>query len=147
MRDWLFSRQRYWGEPFPIVYDEDDQPVAVPPSALPVLLPELADFKPQLLDPNDETTDPIPPLARVQDWVNVTLDLGDGPRKYRREVNVMPQWAGSCWYELRYLDPTNESVFIDKDVENYWMGPKQPGHTGGVDVYAVSYIHLIWPTN
>ena len=143
LRDWLFSRQRYWGEPFPIVYDEDDQPVAVPPSALPVLLPELADFKPQLLDPNDETTDPIPPLARVQDWVNVTLDLGDGPRKYRREVNVMPQWAGSCWYELRYLDPTNDSVFIDKDVENYWMGPKHPGHTGGVDLYVGGVEHAV----
>jgi leucyl-tRNA synthetase len=143
LRDWLFSRQRYWGEPFPIVYDENDQPISVPASALPVLLPELADFKPQALDPNDETTNPIPPLARIQDWVNVTLDLGDGPKQYRREVNVMPQWAGSCWYELRYLDPTNTEAFIDKDVEKYWMGPKHNGHTGGVDLYVGGVEHAV----
>jgi leucyl-tRNA synthetase len=143
LRDWLFSRQRYWGEPFPIVYDENDQPISVPASALPVLLPELADFKPQALDPNDETTNPIPPLARIQDWVNVTLDLGDGPKQYRREVNVMPQWAGSCWYELRYLDPTNTKAFIDKDVEKYWMGPKHNGHTGGVDLYVGGVEHAV----
>jgi leucyl-tRNA synthetase len=143
LRDWLFSRQRYWGEPFPIVYDEDDQPIAVPFSALPIKLPELADFKPQALDPNDQTSDPIPPLARVSEWVNVTLDLGDGPRQYRREVNVMPQWAGSCWYELRYLDPTNSEAFIDKDVEKYWMGPKHDGHTGGVDLYVGGVEHAV----
>jgi leucyl-tRNA synthetase len=143
LRDWLFSRQRYWGEPFPIVYDEDDQPIAVPFSALPIKLPELADFKPQALDPNDQTSDPIPPLARVGKWVNVTLDLGDGPRQYRREVNVMPQWAGSCWYELRYLDPTNSEAFIDKDVEKYWMGPKHDGHTGGVDLYVGGVEHAV----
>jgi leucyl-tRNA synthetase len=143
LRDWLFSRQRYWGEPFPIVYDENDQPISVPASALPVLLPELADFKPQALDPNDEITNPIPPLARIQDWVNVTLDLGDGPKQYRREVNVMPQWAGSCWYELRYLDPTNTEAFIDKDVEKYWMGPKHAGHTGGVDLYVGGVEHAV----
>ena len=143
LRDWLFSRQRYWGEPFPIVYDEDDQPIAVPISALPIKLPELADFKPQALDPNDQTSDPIPPLARVSEWVNVTLDLGDGPRQYRREVNVMPQWAGSCWYELRYLDPTNSEAFIDKDVEKYWMGPKHDGHTGGVDLYVGGVEHAV----
>jgi leucyl-tRNA synthetase len=143
LRDWLFSRQRYWGEPFPIVYDEDDQPIAVPISALPIKLPELADFKPQALDPNDQTSDPIPPLARVGEWVNVTLDLGDGPRQYRREVNVMPQWAGSCWYELRYLDPTNSEAFIDKDVEKYWMGPKHDGHTGGVDLYVGGVEHAV----
>jgi leucyl-tRNA synthetase len=143
LRDWLFSRQRYWGEPFPIVYDENDQPISVPASALPVLLPELADFKPQALDPNDETTNPIPPLARIQDWVNVTLDLGDGLKQYRREVNVMPQWAGSCWYELRYLDPTNTEAFIDKDVEKYWMGPKHDGHTGGVDLYVGGVEHAV----
>ncbi|MFN5602414.1 MAG: class I tRNA ligase family protein, partial [Acidimicrobiaceae bacterium] len=107
LRDWLFSRQRYWGEPFPIVYDEHGNAHAVPESALPVLLPELADFKPTALDPNDADSDPIPPLARVKEWTTVSLDLGDGPREYKREVNVMPQWAGSCWYEMRYLDPTN----------------------------------------
>ncbi|MFM9112946.1 MAG: leucine--tRNA ligase [Actinomycetota bacterium] len=143
LRDWLFSRQRYWGEPFPIVYDDNDQPVGVPESALPVTLPELADFKPQALDPNDDVTQPIPPLARVGDWVSVTMDLGDGPKRYRREVNVMPQWAGSCWYELRYLDPTNASAFIDKDVERYWMGPRHDGHTGGVDLYVGGVEHAV----
>ncbi len=143
LHDWLFSRQRYWGEPFPIVYDDDDQPIAVPANLLPVKLPELADFKPQTLDPNDDASDPIPPLARVSDWVNVTLDLGDGKRTYRREVNVMPQWAGSCWYELRYLDPTNTEHFVDPEVERYWMGPQAPGHTGGVDLYVGGVEHAV----
>lgn len=143
LRDWLFSRQRYWGEPFPIVYDEHGQAHAVPADQLPVLLPELADFKPTALDPDDATSDPIPPLARVTEWRTVTLDLGDGPRTYTREVNVMPQWAGSCWYELRYLDPTNSSAFVDPDVERYWMGPTSPGHTGGVDLYVGGVEHAV----
>lgn len=143
LRNWLFSRQRYWGEPFPIVYDADDQPVALPASHLPVVLPELDDFKPQALDPNDDVTDPIPPLARATDWVTVELDLGDGLRTYRREINVMPQWAGSCWYELRYLDPTNEDAFVGADVERYWMGPHREGHTGGVDLYVGGVEHAV----
>lgn len=143
LRDWLFSRQRYWGEPFPIVYDADDQPIAVPANLLPVKLPELADFKPQALDPNDDSSDPVPPLARVGGWVNVALDLGDGERMYRREVNVMPQWAGSCWYEMRYLDPTNSERFVDPEVERYWMGPKSPGDTGGVDLYVGGVEHAV----
>ena len=143
LRDWLFSRQRYWGEPFPIVYDEDGRAYAVPTQALPVLLPELADFKPTALSPDDATSDPVPPLARVTDWNRVTLDLGDGPREYRREVNVMPQWAGSCWYEMRYLDPTNSEVFIDHEVERYWMGPEHEGHTGGVDLYVGGVEHAV----
>jgi leucyl-tRNA synthetase len=143
LRDWLFSRQRYWGEPFPIVYDEDDQPHAVPTSMLPITLPELENFKPQALDPDDDVSDPVPPLARVTDWVTVTLDLGDGPREYRREVNVMPQWAGSCWYELRYLDPTNNEAFVDPEVERYWMGPRHDGHTGGVDLYVGGVEHAV----
>ncbi len=143
LRDWLFSRQRYWGEPFPIVYDEHGQAHAVPADQLPVLLPELADFKPTALDPDDATSDPIPPLARVKEWRTVTLDLGDGPRTYTREVNVMPQWAGSCWYELRYLDPTNNSAFVDRDVERYWMGPTSSGHTGGVDLYVGGVEHAV----
>jgi len=143
LRDWLFSRQRYWGEPFPIVYDEHDQPHAVPTSLLPITLPELENFKPQALDPNDDSSDPVPPLARVTDWVTVTVDLGDGPRPYRREVNVMPQWAGSCWYELRYLDPTNDTAFVDPDVERYWMGPRHDGHTGGVDLYVGGVEHAV----
>ena len=143
LRDWLFSRQRYWGEPFPIVYDQHGNAHAVPESALPVLLPELADFKPTALDPNDANSDPIPPLARVKEWTTVTLDLGDGPREYKREVNVMPQWAGSCWYEMRYLDPTNTEAFIDPDVERYWMGPQGEGHTGGVDLYVGGVEHAV----
>jgi leucyl-tRNA synthetase len=143
LRDWLFSRQRYWGEPFPIVYDELGNAHAVPDSALPVLLPELADFKPTALDPNDATSDPVPPLARVKEWTTVTLDLGDGAREYRREVNVMPQWAGSCWYEMRYLDPTNTEAFIDPEVEKYWMGPQGEGHTGGVDLYVGGVEHAV----
>ncbi len=148
LRDWLFSRQRYWGEPFPIVYDEDDQPISLPDSMLPVLLPQLEDFKPQALDPNDEVTDPIPPLARSAQWREVVLDLGDGPKKYRREINVMPQWAGSCWYELRYLDPTNTEFFVDPAVEKYWMGPAdggdgKTGHTGGVDLYVGGVEHAV----
>ena len=143
LRDWLFSRQRYWGEPFPIVYDEDGLAHDIPESMLPVLLPELADFSPQSLDPMDSTSDPVPPLARVTDWVTTTLDLGDGPRTYRREVNVMPQWAGSCWYELRYLDPTNDQFFVDPDVEKYWMGPSSEGHTGGVDLYVGGVEHAV----
>ena len=143
LRDWLFSRQRYWGEPFPIVYDEDGRAHAVPTASLPVLLPELADFKPTALDPNDANSDPIPPLARVKDWTTVTLDLGDGMREYRREVNVMPQWAGSCWYEMRYLDPTNSDAFINPEVERYWMGPQGDGHTGGADLYVGGVEHAV----
>jgi leucyl-tRNA synthetase len=143
LRDWLFARQRYWGEPFPIVFDDDGNPHAVPDNQLPVLLPELADFKPQGLDPNDATSEPIPPLARTKEWMTVQLDLGDGTKTYRREVNVMPQWAGSCWYELRYLDPTNTNAFVDKEVERYWMGPKAPGHTGGVDLYVGGVEHAV----
>ena len=148
LRDWLFSRQRYWGEPFPIVYDADGSPVSLPASMLPVLLPELEDFKPQALDPDDDVTDPIPPLARASEWTTVTLDLGDGPKQYRREINVMPQWAGSCWYELRYLDPTNSDHFVDPAVEKYWMGPADNGdgrigHTGGVDLYVGGVEHAV----
>ncbi|MGA0863862.1 MAG: leucine--tRNA ligase [Ilumatobacteraceae bacterium] len=143
LRDWLFSRQRYWGEPFPVVYDDEGHAHALRAEHLPVLLPELADFKPTALDPDDAESDPIPPLARVSDWTHVELDLGDGPRRYRREVNVMPQWAGSCWYELRYLDPTNDSAFVDPDVERYWMGPREPGHTGGVDLYVGGVEHAV----
>ena len=108
-----------------------------------MLLPELADFKPTALDPDDSVSDPVPPLARVKEWTRVTLDLGDGPREYRREVNVMPQWAGSCWYEMRYLDPTNDAAMVDKDVEKYWMGPRGTGHTGGVDLYVGGVEHAV----
>lgn len=143
LRDWLFSRQRYWGEPFPIVYDEDGRPHAIPDHMLPATLPELENFRPDPLDPNDDVTEPMPPLARATEWVNVEMDLGDGPKQYRRDVNVMPQWAGSCWYQMRYLDPTNEDAFIDPGVEAYWLGPKEEGHSGGVDLYVGGVEHAV----
>jgi len=107
LRDAIFSRQRYWGEPFPIVYDETGLPIALPEEMLPIELPEVTDYSPKALDPEDRNSDPVPPLARATDWTNVELDLGDGKKVYRRELNVMPQWAGSCWYEMRYIDPTD----------------------------------------
>jgi leucyl-tRNA synthetase len=146
LRDWLFSRQRYWGEPFPIVYDDDGRPHALPDELLPVVLPETESFSPRTFDPDDEFSDPESPLDRLRDWVNVELDLGDGMRPYRRDTNVMPQWAGSCWYEMRYLDPTNEERFVDREVEEYWMGPRtdvRPDHPGGVDLYVGGVEHAV----
>jgi leucyl-tRNA synthetase len=147
LRDWLFSRQRYWGEPFPIVYPTDgpdaDCAVLLPEEMLPVELPEVTDYSPRAADPDDAESEPQPPLARADDWVDVTLDLGDGPRRYRRETNVMPQWAGSCWYELRYLDPHNSEQFVDPEVERYWMGPNGPGDVGGVDLYVGGVEHAV----
>jgi len=141
LRDWLFSRQRYWGEPFPIVYDDAGNPIALPESMLPVELPELTDFEPTVLDDGDRDTDPEPPLARVSDWVDVELDLGDGPARYRRETNTMPQWAGSCWYYLRYLDPTNDAALVDPEVERYWMQSAEA--SGGVDLYVGGVEHAV----
>jgi leucyl-tRNA synthetase len=143
LRDWLFSRQRYWGEPFPIVYDETGLPVALPESMLPVVLPEVDDFSPKTYDPNDSESMPETPLSRKKDWVEVELDLGDGPRRYTRETNTMPQWAGSCWYELRYLDPHNDKVLVDPSNEAYWMGPQREGDTGGVDLYVGGVEHAV----
>ncbi|HEY0119712.1 MAG TPA: leucine--tRNA ligase [Cellulomonas sp.] len=148
LRDWLFSRQRYWGEPFPVVYDEDDVPIALPDSALPVALPEVPDYSPRLFDPDDADSVPEAPLGRNADWVNVTLDLGDGPKAYRRDTNTMPNWAGSCWYYLHYLDPAHASgQVIDPALERYWMGPghgEQPaGSIGGVDLYVGGVEHAV----
>jgi leucyl-tRNA synthetase len=143
LRDWLFSRQRYWGEPFPILYDETGLPVAVPDHLLPVELPEIDDYSPRSFDPDDEHSQPEPPLGRVTGWTTVRLDLGDGEKEYRRELNVMPQWAGSCWYELRYLDPGNSERFVDPEVERYWMGPEAPGDSGGVDLYVGGVEHAV----
>ena len=136
LRDWLFSRQRYWGEPFPIVYDEADpaRPIALPEEMLPVTLPDVTDFRPL---PQDDASDPVPALARAVEWAQVTLDLGDGPKRYRRELNVMPQWAGSSWYYLRYLDPFNTSALVGPDIERYWMRP------GGVDLYVGGVEHAV----
>jgi leucyl-tRNA synthetase len=146
LRDWLFSRQRYWGEPFPIVYDRDGRPHSLPDDLLPVELPDTDSFSPRTFDANDEFSNPESPLDRLPEWVHVTLDLGDGPQEYRRDTNVMPQWAGSCWYELRYLDPTNDERFVDPEVERYWMGPRpeeRPDHPGGVDLYVGGVEHAV----
>ena len=139
LRDWLFSRQRYWGEPFPIIWKKDSRGnlyhEALPASALPVLPPDLSDFKPT---PTGE-----PPLARAKDWVN----LPDGSI---RETNTMPQWAGSCWYYLRYIDPNNEQNFCDYRKETYWMGSEtfsgrgtHPGVCRGVDLYVGGTEHAV----
>ena len=141
LRDWLFSRQRYWGEPFPIVWKKDGpdgQPPyheALPESALPVLPPELTDYKP--------TATGEPPLARAKDWVN----LPDGST---RETNTMPQWAGSCWYYLRFLDAKNPNAFVGKEAEQYWMGSREPRtqtrdpkSTPGVDLYVGGTEHAV----
>ncbi|WP_406310151.1 leucine--tRNA ligase [Streptomyces sp. NBC_00623] len=145
LRDWLFSRQRYWGEPFPIVYDEDGIAHSLPESMLPLELPEVDDYSPRTFDPDDADTQPETPLSRNADWVNVTLDLGDGngPKKYRRETNTMPNWAGSCWYELRYLDPNNDRQLVDPAIEQYWMGPREGRPTGGVDLYVGGAEHAV----
>ena len=145
LRDWLFSRQRYWGEPFPIVWDEHG-PVSLPEDRLPVELPEVDDYAPKTYAADDADSEPEPPLSRASEWVNVELDLGDGPKAYRRETNTMPQWAGSCWYYLRYLDPENPDRFASKEAEQYWTG-KDPSRSaedpGGVDLYVGGVEHAV----
>jgi leucyl-tRNA synthetase len=143
LRDWLFSRQRYWGEPFPIVYDEHGLPVALPHSMLPVELPAMTDFRPPANPADDPDSAPEPPLSRLSQWVTVELDLGDGPRRYRRETNTMPQWAGSCWYEIRYLDPTNDRALVAPENERYWMGVRDDRPAGGVDLYVGGVEHAV----
>ncbi|MBW0013518.1 leucine--tRNA ligase [Mycobacterium sp.] len=147
LRDWLFARQRYWGEPFPIVYDADGRPHALDEAALPVELPDIPDYSPVLFDPNDAASEPSPPLAKATDWVHVELDLGDGLKPYTRDTNVMPNWAGSSWYELRYTDPHNSERLCAKENEAYWMGPRPaehgPGDPGGVDLYVGGAEHAV----
>ncbi|MCC3776199.1 leucine--tRNA ligase [Streptomyces sp. UNOB3_S3] len=143
LRDWLFSRQRYWGEPFPIVYDENGVAHALPESMLPLELPEVDDYTPRTFDPDDADTSPETPLSRNEEWVDVELDLGDGPKRYRRETNTMPNWAGSCWYELRYLDPRNDEQLVSADAERYWMGPREGQPHGGVDLYVGGAEHAV----
>jgi len=111
LRDWLFSRQRYWGEPIPILHLEDGTMKPVPEEDLPLLLPDLDEIKPSGTGES--------PLANATDWVN-TVDPETG-MKARRETNTMPQWAGSCWYYLRYIDPHNDKALVDKEKERYWM--------------------------
>ena len=143
LRDWLFSRQRYWGEPFPIVWDEEGIAHALPEEMLPVELPEITDYSPRTFDPEDANTEPEAPLGRAEEWVNVELDLGDGLKTYRRETNTMPQWAGSCWYEMRYTDPTNAQAFADAENLNYWMGPREGKVSGGTDLYIGGVEHAV----
>lgn len=147
LRDWLFARQRYWGEPFPIVYDDNGVAHALPESMLPVELPDVEDYNPVSFDPDDADSEPSPPLAKATDWVNVTLDLGDGEKQYTRDTNVMPQWAGSSWYQLRYIDPTNTEKFCDIENERYWTGPQPEKHgandPGGVDLYVGGVEHAV----
>ena len=147
LRDWLFARQRYWGEPFPIVYDDAGQAHQIPESQLPVELPEVDDFAPVSFDPDDADSVPSPPLAKAADWVNVELDLGDGLQHYTRDTNVMPQWAGSSWYQLRYIDPTDENRFCEPENERYWMGPRPDLHgendPGGLDLYIGGVEHAV----
>ena len=130
LRDWLFSRQRYWGEPFPIIWKKDAAGSlyheALPESSLPLLPPVLEDYKPT---PNGE-----PPLARAKDWLN----LLDGSV---RETNTMPQWAGSCWYYLRYTDAKNANTFVGKEADSYWMASN--GKSAGVDLYVGGTEHAV----
>ena len=124
LRDWLFSRQRYWGEPFPVVW-RNGRHEALTESDLPVIPPPLDDYRP--------TGTIEPPLSKAEDWVQ----LSDGAR---RELNTMPQWAGSCWYYLRYISPKNQHRFVDADAERYWMGGGKPG---GVDLYVGGTEHAV----
>ena len=146
LRDWLFSRQRYWGEPFPIVYDEDGVPHLVPDDQLPINLPEVPDYSPKTFDPDDSASNPEAPLSRNEDWVRVVMDLGDGPKTYHRDTNTMPNWAGSCWYYMRYLDPRDERHMVEGDEYDYWMGPHHnatAGDSGGVDLYVGGVEHAV----
>jgi leucyl-tRNA synthetase len=124
LRDWLFSRQRYWGEPFPIIW-EGGKHRALPESELPLRPPELADFRPS------GTAEP--PLSKAKEWVRYSDTAV-------REVNTMPQWAGSCWYYLRYCDPGNDRRFVGEEAERYWMGGGKPG---GVDLYVGGTEHAV----
>ncbi|KAK8940182.1 hypothetical protein KSP40_PGU009197 [Platanthera guangdongensis] len=130
LRDWLFARQRYWGEPFPVVYLGDtDEIVPLPENELPVILPELDDFTP--------TGTGEPPLTKATSWVRTIDPISHKPA--RRETNTMPQWAGSCWYYLRFMDPNNSTALVDKSKERYW---------GPVDIYVGgaehSVLHLLY---
>ena len=138
LRDWLFSRQRYWGEPFPVVLDHQGNHYPVMESKLPVKLPPMDDYTPA------ETDEPRPLLAKVTDWVNTTAgDAGVDPAllgpdtPVKRETNTMPNWAGSCWYYLRYCDPDNDERFTSRDCETYWMGE------AGVDLYIGGAEHAV----
>ena len=132
LRDWLFARQRYWGEPIPILHDEKQGCLAVQEDTLPVALPEMEDFSPPRSD--DPDAPPQPSLSRADEaWREVVLD----GRPLLRELNTMPQWAGSCWYYLRYIDPQNNDRLVDAERERYWMGEN------GVDLYVGGAEHAV----
>jgi len=138
LRDWLFSRQRYWGEPFPVVFDADGNHYPVGVAALPVRLPPLADYNPI------ESDTPQPPLAKAREWVRTTAgEAGVDPTllpaatPVTRETNTMPGWAGSCWYYLRYCSPKCGDAFVDREAERYWMGKS------GVDLYVGGSEHAV----
>ena len=149
LRDWLFSRQRYWGEPFPIIYDSDGAPIGLRDSDLPLELPEMEDYKPEVDE--DPDSQPKPPLARAKDWATASID----GRDYQRELNTMPNWAGSCWYYLRYLDPDNDERYAAEETEGYWMlsGKEEEARPasydagtsriGGVDLYVGGAEHAV----
>ena len=163
LRDWLFSRQRYWGEPFPIVFDAEGRHYPVTESALPVVLPDLEDYQPVVSDV------PTPPLGKATAWVNTTAgEAGVDPAvlppdtPVRRETNTMPGWAGSCWYYLRYCDPRNDDRFVSREAERYWLlSSRDPArgertcaageasfdatghHVGGVDLYVGGAEHAV----
>ncbi len=124
LRDWLFSRQRYWGEPFPVIW-EDGRHRSIKESELPLIQPEMEDFKP--------TGTPEPPLSKAKEWVQYS-------EKARRETNTMPQWAGSCWYYLRFCDAKNAERFIGEAAESFWMNAGKPG---GVDLYVGGTEHAV----
>ena len=129
LRDWIFTRQRYWGEPIPIIHCEDCGVVPVPEEQLPVTLPPVDDYNP--------TDDGDSPLAKVSDWVNTTCPKCG--KSAKRETNTMPQWAGSCWYYLRYISPENANRFTDENLEKYWMNVDL--YVGGAE-HAV--LHLLY---
>jgi len=128
LRDWLFSRQRYWGEPFPLIHTDDTSAVSLDEKDLPLKLPETENYKPSGTGES--------PLANIKDWVNVAMPDGT---KGKRETNTMPQWAGSCWYYLRYIDPDNSEKGWDSEKEKYWMNVDL--YIGGAE-HAV--LHLLY---
>ncbi|MCA9278288.1 MAG: leucine--tRNA ligase [Phycisphaeraceae bacterium] len=152
LRDWLFSRQRYWGEPFPIVFDEDGNHHAIGEATLPLELPSMDDYAPA------ESEDPSPLLAKATDWLHTTAGNAGvaglpADAHVTREANTMPGWAGSCWYYLRYIDPKNHDTMVDAARESYWMGkgqrldatnrPDNRGAGGGVDLYMGGAEHAV----
>jgi leucyl-tRNA synthetase len=159
LRDWLFSRQRYWGEPFPVVFDAEGNHYPVGAAALPVRLPPLADYNPV------ESDVPQPPLAKAREWMHLTAgEAGVDPAllppttPVTRETNTMPGWAGSCWYYLRYCSPHAEQAFVDPAAERYWMLSRKRSagagqapaaydpatcHAGGVDLYVGGSEHAV----